>query len=241
MKNEKIKIGVTYTGSEEKHNNYVNWLKGNDDIDIITLSVADNNLDTIKGLDALIMTGGVDVHPENYNNWSINYPNAPAQFQPERDAFETKAFKLAQEEKLPVLAICRGMQLVNCILGGNLTQDMGPQTNALHRKENADAKHEVNILPGTLLKAITHAEKDNANSDHHQCVNEPAKGLRVNALSADGIIEGYEWENKTGKPFLLGVQWHPERMYTFNLQLSTLSKNIRDYFINELKKNRQRG
>jgi len=232
-----IRIGLTYTGTEEKHHNYVNWLKGDDPIEIIRLSAADNNLDKLAELDAVVLSGGVDTHPKNYGCAVTDYPNAPAKFQEDRDEFEIAVFQKSQELQLPVLAICRGMQLINCVLGGDLVQDIGPEANELHRSDTTDEKHEVIILPGTLLADIAQVAKDEANSAHHQCVHLLGKGLQINALSADGITEGYEWEEKYGKPFLLGVQWHPERMYKLGLAASPLSKNIREYFIDAVTKN----
>ena len=239
MMEQKMKIGLTYTGTEEKHNNYVNWLKGNDAIEITKLSAADNNLQKVKEMDAIVLSGGIDMHPKNYGSNVKDYPNAPGEFQEDRDAFETAVFELAQEQQLPTLAICRGMQLVNCILGGDLIQDIGPKANKLHRSDTTDEKHEVLILPGTLLRQIAGKEKDEANSAHHQCVNKLGDGLMANAQSDDGIIEGFEWANKKNKPFLLGVQWHPERMYKLNIAASSLSGNIREYFIEAVGKNMQ--
>ncbi|MBL0359072.1 MAG: gamma-glutamyl-gamma-aminobutyrate hydrolase family protein [Chitinophagaceae bacterium] len=235
----KIRIGLTYTGTAEKHNNYVNWLVGNDAVEITRLSAADNNLEKVKEMDAVVLSGGVDTHPKNYGSDITDYPNAPTAFQEDRDAFETAVFQLSRQQQLPVLAICRGMQLVNCILGGNLIQDIGPEGNDLHRSESTDEEHDVVILPGTMLRQITRKEKDRANSAHHQCVGKLGEGLKVNAQSEDGIIEGYEWADKKSKPFLLGVQWHPERMYQLNIQSSALSRNIREYFMNAICSNMQ--
>jgi putative glutamine amidotransferase len=231
-----IKIGLTYTGTEEKHNNYVNWLKGNDNIEIIKLSAADNNLEQVKDVDAIVLSGGVDAHPKTYGSSNMNYPNAPATFNEQRDTFETAVFDICQRQNKPVLAICRGMQLVNCLLGGDMVQDIGPVANAIHKNDGNDKKHAVQILPGSLLNEITRIAEDDINSAHHQAIDKTGKGLTVNAISKDGIREGIEWADKTGKPFFLGIQWHPERMYKFDLQASPLSKNIRDYFINEIKK-----
>ena len=101
-----IRIGLTYTGSDEKHSNYVNWLKGNDDIDIIRLSVEDDNLDMVNEVDAVVLSGGVDAHPKTYSSASIHYPNAPAAFNEDRDMFETAVFNLSQSAQIPVLGIC---------------------------------------------------------------------------------------------------------------------------------------
>jgi len=233
-----IKIGLTYTGSDEKHGYYVNWLKGNDDIEIIRLSAEDDNLHLVKEVDAIVLSGGVDAHPQSYGSNNTSYPNAPAAFQVARDEFETATFLLTQQLHIPVLGVCRGMQLINCILGGDLIQDIGEEANNNHRNQGDDKKHPVRILPDTLLGEITSQQQDDANSAHHQCVNHLGKELMVNAQSTDGIIEGIEWADKSEKPFLLGIQWHPERMFKLNLQASTLSKNIREYFINQVQKSK---
>lgn len=232
-----ITIGLTYTGTEEKHFNYVNWLTGQDHVEVVRLSAADKNLEAVTAMDAIVLSGGVDTHPKYYGSKTTDYANAPLHFQEDRDEFEIAVFKKSQELQLPVLAICRGMQLVNCILGGNLLQDIGLQANELHRSDTSDEKHEVIILPNTLLQEITHSSRDMANSAHHQCVNKLGAGLMTNAMSEDGITEGYEWADRSGKPFLLGVQWHPERMYKLDIAGSTLSANIREYFIGEVRKN----
>lgn len=234
-----IKIGLTYTGTEEKHNNYVNWLKGNDDIEIVKLSAEDDNLDKAKELDAIVFSGGVDAHPKNYGKSNTNYPNAPENFNVTRDEFETELFYLSQSQNLPVLGVCRGMQLLNCVLGGDLTQDIGTDANDIHRNDGNDKKHSITVLPNTLLSKITKVEEDNANSAHHQSIGHIGNGLMINARSDDGIIEGIEWADKENKPFLLGIQWHPERMYKLDMQASPLSKNIRDYFINEVKRKKR--
>lgn len=233
-----IKIGLTYTGTDEKHNNYINWLKGNDRIEIIVLSEEAHNLEEVKAVDAVVLSGGVDAHPSSYGSDIVDYPNAPISFNEKRDLFETDVFKLSQEQKIPALCICRGMQLVNCILGGDMVQDIGADANDIHRNEGVDKIHDVAVLPDTLLSSITQVEKNIVNTAHHQCVNQLGNGLKVNAFSDDGIIEGVEWIDKTNKPFFLGVQWHPERMFKFGMQASPLSKNIREYFINEIKKSK---
>ena len=122
-----MKIGLTYTGSDEKHNNYVSWLKSSEENpEVITLSAEKNNLNELRNCDALVLSGGVDMHPEFYNSSQTDYPNSPEKgFQKERDLFELAAFGLAQKNSLPVLGICRGMQLLNCALKGDLEQDIG--------------------------------------------------------------------------------------------------------------------
>ena len=224
-----MKIVLTYTGSEEKHNNYVRWLQGNDDIAVIKISADDDNLEELKDCDALVLSGGVDIHPEFYNQ-PTDYANAPQTFNKERDQFEFAAFQSALENNKPVLGICRGLQLVNCFFGGSLEQDLG-NLNKIHRSEGKDKAHGLTIEKGTLLYNIVQSERSVVNSAHHQAVKKLGQGLKVNCRADDGTIEGFEWANASRKPFVLCIQWHPERMFQFGLQDSPLSKNIRDAFI----------
>jgi len=228
---EKLSIGLTYTGTTEKQQYYSNWLQQTGRAEVITLSTEANNASVLYRLHGLVMTGGIDVHPLNYGSLITDYPHAPAAFNTERDAFETALFNEALKMKLPVLAICRGMQLANCILGGDLVQDLGEDKNRQHRNTEIHQVHEVVIKSGTLLQHITGKEKDITDSAHHQCINKTGRGLMINALAEDGIIEGIEWENKQNKNFFLGVQWHPERMFLSGIDDSTLSKNIRESFL----------
>lgn len=238
MNSGKISIGLTYTGTEAKHTNYVNWIKENDSIDVIKLSADDNNLQKVFELDGIVMSGGIDAHPKHYGSQVTDYPNAPETFHEERDEFEIAVFKLALQQNLPLLAICRGMQLANCILGGDLVQDLGEEKNQVHRLTDEGKIHDIQIEPGTLLNTITNKQKDVADSAHHQCINNLGKGLLINARSEDDTIEGIEWADKKGKAFFLGVQWHPERMYMQQIESSSLSKTIREYFIAQVIKHK---
>ena len=231
-----IKIGVTYTGSDEKHSNYVNWLKGNDLIEITTLSPLHTDPNTIRDFDGIVLSGGVDMHPRFYHNPITTYPNAPLHFHEKRDEFEIAVFEMTRQYQLPLLGVCRGMQLVNCALGGTLTQDIGATANTIHRFEQHDKAHGINIVKGTLLNEITGVDRTITNSAHHQCIDVLGEGLTINCGSDDGIIEGVEWTEKANKSFFLAIQWHPERMYKFHLNDLPAAKNIRDRFMKEIKK-----
>jgi putative glutamine amidotransferase len=235
-----MKIGLTYTGTEEKHQNYIRWLMGNEEMEVIKLSVDDTS-DELKKYDGFVMSGGTDVHPKYYKSKKINYPNAPTAFDEKRDEFEISVFRSAQENNIPVLGVCRGFQLINCIYGGTLQKDLGKALNIIHRAQTEngiqkDKAHGLNIEPGTLLSVICGPGRFVVNSAHHQAVKKTGKGLKVNCMADDGTIEGLEWANPSGKPFLLAVQWHPERMFKFQLENSPVSKGIRDRFIEEIKK-----
>ena len=235
-----MRIVLTYTGSEQKHRNYVQWLQGDDDIEVLKVGVEDNNLDLINDCDALVLAGGRDIHPQFYKAGETDYPNSPGDFDVRRDKFEMAAFGLAQQNRIPVLGICRGMQLVNCFFGGTLQQDLGTVLNNIHKNQVHDKAHAISIQDNSLLSKIAKAERGIVNSAHHQAIHLLANGLKVNCTADDGTIEGLEWVDDTEKPFLLCVQWHPERMFQRGLGDSPLSKNIRHLFIEEIKKSKER-
>ena len=228
-----MKIGLTYTGDNTKHQNYVNWLKGNDDIEIIKLSPEENNADAIKDCDALVLSGGIDIDPR-VSGGPIHYANKPDDWHLERDLFEKALYEFALDNDMPVLGICRGLQLVNVLQGGSLVDDLD-DLNEKHKKEGTtDKDHVIKIKENTLLNEIVKINEGEVNSAHHQSIDKLGDNLIINSQSDDGTIEGIEWKDKNGKPFMLCVQWHPERMFQF--KNSPLSKNIRNRFIEEIRK-----
>jgi putative glutamine amidotransferase len=143
---------------------------------------------------------------------------------------------MAQEKHLPVLGICRGMQLINCMMNGTIQQDLGEELNKMHQADaTIDKRHAIKVERNTLLYELVQNDQSEVNSAHHQAIEKLGKGLRVNCTAPDGTIEGFEWADTSGKPFLLCVQWHPERMFKFHLEDSPLSKGIRDLFIQSAK------
>lgn len=230
-----MKIALTHTEDPQKHQFYINWLRGNEDIEIISV---DKDDDEPADYDALVLSGGVDIHPELYNSVT-DYPHAPQSgWKKDRDAFEKSILKSALEKSRPVLGICRGLQLVNVVLNGTLIRDLGNELNKVH-KGNPDKLHEVSIEPGTMLHEIAGTLKIATNSAHHQAIDRLGDGLKISARSADGTVEAIEWKDAGDKPFLLAVQWHPERMFAFNLQNSPASIGIRERFIEAIKKSKQ--
>jgi putative glutamine amidotransferase len=118
-------------------------------------------------------------------------------------------------------------------LGGTLQQDLPEITPGIVHRGNPDKTHEVELEQGSLLYDITKEQQGLVNTAHHQGVGELGKGLKVTSRAPDGVVEGIEWENPAGKGFLLGVQWHPERMFSFGLQYTALSASILERFLKE--------
>ena len=224
---KKVTIGITDC---EKYPNYERWMLVEQDVEVIHLGHQFSNLDEIDKCDGILITGGDDVHPRFYGSEEIHYPNAPDEFVEDRDEFEIKTFAKAQENKLPVLGVCRGLQLINCTLGGTLKQDLG-ELNKIHKRvTEIDKIHPVKIKDNTQLKEIAKVDKGEVNSSHHQSIDKLGKELKINSTAMDGTIEGIE---RTAGPFLLAVQWHPERMLDQN---NPLSRNIKDAFLESVRK-----
>jgi putative glutamine amidotransferase len=240
-----MKIGLTYTGTPAKHDKYKAWLAaGSGDIEIIGLfpDHKQKGYELFASCDALVLSGGIDMLPDYYKG-EARYPNMPEGFDIDRDEFEWNIFGAAWERAVPVLGICRGLQLINCYFGGDLFQDAGEPANSIHRsfkkKENQyDRAHGINVDIGSLLGSVGGVARAVVNSAHHQSVRKLGEGLMINAFSDDDVVEGIELADKTHKPFFLAVQWHPERMTEMSLQTSPFSKNIRDRFIKEIKSSR---
>lgn len=226
-------IGLTYTGSDAKHDNYVRWLQGGDpSIEVVRL----DNTSGAQNLDALVLSGGIDIAPEFYGG-PVAYAHAPSEgWQRDRDLYEMAVLESALERRLPVLGVCRGLQLINVVLQGDLVQDLGAG-DALHEgSASVDKQHRVVIEPGTLLGDIVGSHRGVVNSAHHQAVGRLANGLRISCRAEDGTIEALEWADPVGKPFLLAVQWHPERMFVNGVGDAGFYAAVLDRVINEIKK-----
>ena len=226
------RIGVTT--SDTNFQNYPNWISG-EGVEVVLLSYEQKNTQDFDSCDGFVLTGGIDVHPDFYQNDRVDYPNTTV-FNESRDLFEMQVFEYARQQNKPVLAICRGLQLVNIALGGNLIQDLQENGFANHRKgSDGDREHKIEVRAGTLLAQIAGVQHGFVNSAHHQGLDQIAEGLYVSAFSEDGVVEAIEYKD-ANKPFLLAVQWHPERMQIPASNLA-FSQNIRSAFIDAMLKN----
>jgi len=166
----------------------------------------------MDGVDGLVLTGGEDIHPGLYGAEPSPHAYPPSR---ERDLFEVALFAAARQRELPVLGICRGIQVVNVAMGGTLLQDLPTErpSDIAHDSGSArDARtHGVRLQPGSRAAQAMGATELRVNSFHHQAVDRLASGLIATGWSEDGLIEAAEAPGEA--PWLLTVQWHPEEMH----------------------------
>jgi putative glutamine amidotransferase len=157
--------------------------------------------DVLDRVDAVVLTGGTDVEPSRYAA-----ARAPETHDPdrERDAFEIALVRAAVDRGLPVLAVCRGNQVVNVALGGELVQHVPTHQGYSHPTVGF---HDVDVVAGSQLASVLGAGSHAVNSLHHQTVGRTAPSLRAVAHTADGSVEATEHAEQP----LITVQWHPER------------------------------
>ena len=159
-------------------------------------------------VDGFLMTGGQDVSPALYGEERLD---SCGETLPVRDGMESRIFQLCLERDVPVLGICRGIQLMNVLLGGTLYQDLPsqhPTETEHHMSPPYDRPvHQVEICKGTPLFDLIQTERMDVNSYHHQAVRDKAPALQTMAVSEDGLIEAVCLPER---PFVWAVQWHPE-------------------------------
>jgi putative glutamine amidotransferase len=195
--------------------NYARSLEGAGLIPLIVPPLSDparagDILDSAAGL---LLTGGEDVDPSRYG--APPHPRL-GEINPIRDATELALIEAARARRLPLLAICRGPQILNVAFGGTLYQDLPSEhPSPIDHDPKSDRNvrtHGVTITAGSRLAAATGVAQMAVNSYHHQAVNRLAAGLHVTAVAADGVIEGIEGDDPAW--WILAVQWHPEDLTT---------------------------
>jgi putative glutamine amidotransferase len=180
-------------------------------------------------LDGILLTGSSsDVDPTCYG--AVPEP-ACGGVQPLRDRLDFFLLEEAFARRQPVLAICFGMQSLNVFLGGSLIQDIPTALQTSIQHQNPGSKgapsHPVDIVAGSVLEPLAGGTESLVNSTHHQAIDRIGRGLEVIARAPDGIVEAVAV--RSGEPFVLGVQWHPEKSFTYD----AFSRAIFELFIDQ--------
>ena len=203
-------IGITFLSNiaDDPSNNYIKAISEFGGIP--RTLYPDISKDAYTGIDGLLLTGGGDIHPEHFGEeWhpTLKYVDEA------RDELEIPLCQKAVDTDLPVFGICRGVQVMSVAMGGSLYQDIHAeyrQDALIHTQvDNEDSQHEIEVTD-SLLNELIGKRTDEVNSSHHQAVKDMGEGFVVTAHSTeDGVIEAIE---NPSKRFVLGVQYHPERM-----------------------------
>ena len=171
-------------------------------------------------INGIILTGGGDVNPLLFGEEPLT---ENGEICPKRDAFELKLCKWAISQKIPMLGICRGMQIIALCSGGSIYQDIYTQTDShikhMQKAPRSQGTHTIEITEESLLHSIFQQKSEVVNSFHHQCIRILGAELNIAAVASDGIIEAIESDCL---PFVVGVQWHPECMWKTSLSMGEL-------------------
>ena len=178
-------------------------------------------LETLPLCDGIILSGGDDVDPQFYGQDPHRHIGPTIT---ERDTAEIAIVKYALENSIPLLAICRGIQILNVALGGTLIQDIPSQVHEpIQHTQKIDRSrdtHWVTVVKDSKLFQIMGSDRVRVNSLHHQALDQIGDDLRIVAQATDGIIEAVEYIHPT--TFMIGVQWHPESMASTNESMNNL-------------------
>lgn len=173
----------------------------------------------VQTIDGLYLTGGYDINPMLFGEEPHQYLGTVT---PQRDFFEKKMIHKMLELKKPILGVCRGCQILNVAVGGDMYQDIYAQIDEellqhAQQAPTAHGSHFVNVLKGSLLHRLTGLEKLSVNSRHHQANRKVVTPFQISGKANDDVIEAIESKEH---PFVLGLQWHPENMAMENDQHS---------------------
>lgn len=169
--------------------------------------------------DGLVIGGGDDVHPTLYDEVAAHQDYDQA-----RDALEIRYIHWALEQTIPILGICRGMQLINVVQGGKLFADISRLRKNTSNKEIVLPRKPVHISPQSRLAQLVHKPRLRVNSLHHQAVSDLGQGLRTCALDNDGFIQAIEHNQQAQ---IVGVQWHPEYLFYLPKQLCLFRRLVK--------------
>jgi putative glutamine amidotransferase len=222
----KLIIGVTDCS---KYNNYANWISAGENVETLRLSYKENNFESIKKCQGILLTGGEDVHPRFYQKPEYLPLCYADDMDEKRDEFELNVLEFSQKNRIPVLGICRGLQITNVFFGGTLIPDIPTFGKFNHSKRGGnDTYHLVSVDVNSILYEQVKVAGGEINSAHHQSTERVGHGLVANSFSSDGVIEGLERLNPADQSYLSLVQWHPERMRDQN---NVFTRNIKTSFL----------
>lgn len=230
---EELRIAISKEKPPEYSQNYSGWLKRHAGnivwYDLYPLGI-DSALKLLETCDGLIITGGEDVYPGNYGK--INDTARCGTFDRYRDSLEFALISAALERTMPLVGICRGLQIINVARNGTLIVDI-PEDHGdvvVHQQDDwENCFHPVFPVEATNFNVLVGGKPGHVASNHHQGIAIRGEGLQISAYAADSIPEAIEWDSRGDKSFLMAVQWHPERMDT----LDRLSAPIAQTFLAE--------
>ena len=232
-KNNKKKMIILSKASD----NYINWIESRDIIIIDAYNIS--NIDSILNLaDGIILTGGEDIYPLMYND--TNNIKLCGEFDFRRDTLEKKLFDYAFNNKLPLIGVCRGMQMMNVASGGTLFGDLPTEIgDSIMHRNNGEVMHNIMVTNNNIDnismifpvngKVLPKKHFFKVNSWHHQGLKEIAENIIVIAESYDGLPEAVVIKKKV-HPFMIGVQFHPERLGKYN----PIHVNMRNKFYQQI-------
>jgi putative glutamine amidotransferase len=216
------RVGIPYRTRNEEVNNirtsYDKYVQSaaNAGFQPVEISLARSKPDLwhlAEKLDAFIFPGSpADVNPAQYG---ARRSGKSAEPDPYREETDYALLEFALDERKPVLSICYGIQTLNAFLGGKLVQDIASETNtsiehSWPKHKGPEPFHAISIEPGSKLSELAQSVEARVNSSHHQSVLTPGRQLRITAHAPDGVVEAVEWTGDAN--WVVGVQWHPERM-----------------------------
>jgi putative glutamine amidotransferase len=232
-----IRIAVSKT-----FGTYEAWLKKADpSVEIVNMygRKIDSAVIMLESCSGLLLTGGEDVNPSRYGK--ENELSKCEEIDNYRDSLEFALIKKAVALKMPVFGICRGEQILNVAMGGTLFTDIPTDVGitVIHRSSSGTTgcPHLVKIDKNSVLFRLTAITRDTVNSYHHQAIDKIAPGFRITAYSQNGVAEAMERIAPEGKPFMMAVQWHPEKA----TQKPELSKPLGDNFMKHVREYTKSG
>lgn len=225
----KTTIAITKAHGSNGYEQYKKWMHELD-TNVLIIDLYDLRLDSAKALmktvDGLLISGGPDVNPNLYGEDSMSFLCEKSDNY--RDSLELQSIDYAYKNKIAILGICRGQQILNVYFGGSLINDIPSQTHSkiCHRGDTAVAYHNINIVEHSYLQSLYNMDSAWVNSSHHQAVKKLGNGLLLNAYANDSIIESFSLKDTSYPNFFLAVQFHPEHLGLDNKLATSIGRNF---------------